>query len=226
MIYKRGDDLRQDQLVVQIFSLMDRLLKRENLDLRLTPYRRAAPPRRAPPPRRRRRACAVPGGRRRAVWRVTASWSSLSRNGSVREAHCRRPDPWCCPGGGYRGAAFMDLTRSPPPTTAASSAAAQQSAQAEGARSPRRPARPWAGCAASLQMPGRRVPHRHQRAQGAGDLAGRRPDRVRAKHGAGQRNRRAPFHRALPRAAQPRPRGRAPMPCAPCALPVHAATPC
>ena len=39
MIYKRGDDLRQDQLVVQIFSLMDRLLKRENLDLRLTPYR-------------------------------------------------------------------------------------------------------------------------------------------------------------------------------------------
>lgn len=41
VIYKRGDDLRQDQLVVQIFSLMDRLLKRENLDLRLTPYRRA-----------------------------------------------------------------------------------------------------------------------------------------------------------------------------------------
>ena len=38
-IYKRGDDLRQDQLVVQMFSLMDRLLKRENLDLRLTPYR-------------------------------------------------------------------------------------------------------------------------------------------------------------------------------------------
>ena len=39
LIYKRGDDLRQDQLVVQILSLMDRLLKRENLDLRLTPYR-------------------------------------------------------------------------------------------------------------------------------------------------------------------------------------------
>ena len=39
MIYKRGDDLRQDQVVVQIFSLMDRLLKRENLDLKLTPYR-------------------------------------------------------------------------------------------------------------------------------------------------------------------------------------------
>ena len=43
VIYKRGDDLRQDQLVVQIFSLMDRLLKRENLDLRLTPYRCASP---------------------------------------------------------------------------------------------------------------------------------------------------------------------------------------
>lgn len=38
-IYKRGDDLRQDQLVVQMFSLMDRLMKRENLDLQLTPYR-------------------------------------------------------------------------------------------------------------------------------------------------------------------------------------------
>lgn len=44
VIYKRGDDLRQDQLVVQMFSLMDRLLKRENLDLRLTPYR-SSPPR-------------------------------------------------------------------------------------------------------------------------------------------------------------------------------------
>jgi phosphatidylinositol 3-kinase len=34
-----GDDLRQDQLVLQMFLLMDRLLKRENLDLKLTPYR-------------------------------------------------------------------------------------------------------------------------------------------------------------------------------------------
>ncbi len=39
VLYKRGDDLRQDQLVVQMFSLMDQLFKRENLDLRLTPYR-------------------------------------------------------------------------------------------------------------------------------------------------------------------------------------------
>lgn len=39
VIYKKGDDLRQDQLVVQMFSLMDRLLKREALDLRLTPYK-------------------------------------------------------------------------------------------------------------------------------------------------------------------------------------------
>ena len=39
LIYKTGDDLRQDQLVVQLFELMDGLLKRENLDLRLTPYR-------------------------------------------------------------------------------------------------------------------------------------------------------------------------------------------
>ena len=44
MIYKKGDDLRQDQLVVQMISLMDRLLKREALDLRLTPYRSLSPP--------------------------------------------------------------------------------------------------------------------------------------------------------------------------------------
>lgn len=39
IIFKTGDDLRQDQLVIQIISLMDKLLLRENLDLRLTPYR-------------------------------------------------------------------------------------------------------------------------------------------------------------------------------------------
>ena len=38
LIYKRGDDLRQDQLVLQMISLMDRLLKREHLDLRITAY--------------------------------------------------------------------------------------------------------------------------------------------------------------------------------------------
>lgn len=38
-IFKHGDDLRQDQLVLQIITLMDKLLRSENLDLRLTPYR-------------------------------------------------------------------------------------------------------------------------------------------------------------------------------------------
>ncbi|KAB2609647.1 phosphatidylinositol 3-kinase [Pyrus ussuriensis x Pyrus communis] len=39
IIFKKGDDIRQDQLVVQMVYLMDRLLKLENLDLHLTPYR-------------------------------------------------------------------------------------------------------------------------------------------------------------------------------------------
>lgn len=39
LMFKSGDDLRQDQLVIQIISLMDQLLKNENLDLKLTPYR-------------------------------------------------------------------------------------------------------------------------------------------------------------------------------------------
>jgi phosphatidylinositol 3-kinase len=38
MIFKVGDDLRQDQLVIQTIMLMDRLLKNENLDLKLMPY--------------------------------------------------------------------------------------------------------------------------------------------------------------------------------------------
>jgi len=38
-IFKHGDDLRQDQLILQIITLMDRLLSKENLDLKLTPYR-------------------------------------------------------------------------------------------------------------------------------------------------------------------------------------------
>lgn len=39
VIFKHGDDLRQDQFVIQIIVLMDRLLQQENLDLNLTPYR-------------------------------------------------------------------------------------------------------------------------------------------------------------------------------------------
>ncbi|KAG8747309.1 Phosphatidylinositol (PI) 3-kinase [Ceratobasidium sp. 414] len=38
VIYKNGDDMRQDQLVIQLFTLMDRLLRKENLDLKLIPY--------------------------------------------------------------------------------------------------------------------------------------------------------------------------------------------
>lgn len=38
LIFKNGDDLRQDQLVVQLFTLMDRLLRKENLDLKLRMY--------------------------------------------------------------------------------------------------------------------------------------------------------------------------------------------
>uniref|UniRef100_A0A673Z0J2 Phosphatidylinositol 3-kinase catalytic subunit type 3 n=1 Tax=Salmo trutta TaxID=8032 RepID=A0A673Z0J2_SALTR len=39
IIFKHGDDLRQDQLILQIISLMDKLLRKENLDLKLTPYK-------------------------------------------------------------------------------------------------------------------------------------------------------------------------------------------
>ncbi|KAL0278800.1 UNVERIFIED_CONTAM: hypothetical protein PYX00_000504 [Menopon gallinae] len=38
-IFKYGDDLRQDQLILQMITLMDKLLRSENLDLKLTPYR-------------------------------------------------------------------------------------------------------------------------------------------------------------------------------------------
>lgn len=38
VILKIGDDLRQDQLVVQMINLMNQTLKQDNLDLNLTPY--------------------------------------------------------------------------------------------------------------------------------------------------------------------------------------------
>lgn len=38
-IFKHGDDLRQDELVLQLITLIDKLLRRDNLDLKLTPYR-------------------------------------------------------------------------------------------------------------------------------------------------------------------------------------------
>jgi phosphatidylinositol 3-kinase len=36
-VFKLGDDLRQDQLVLQMIALMDRSLKKEGFDLQLTP---------------------------------------------------------------------------------------------------------------------------------------------------------------------------------------------
>ncbi|VUZ57520.1 unnamed protein product [Hymenolepis diminuta] len=39
VIFKTGDDLRQDQLVLQMLRLMDVILKKESFDLHLTPYR-------------------------------------------------------------------------------------------------------------------------------------------------------------------------------------------
>ena len=39
VIFKSGDDLRQDQLVLQMLMLMDKLLQEQGLDLMLTTYR-------------------------------------------------------------------------------------------------------------------------------------------------------------------------------------------
>lgn len=39
VIFKSGDDLRQDQLIIQLINLIDVLWKRVKLDLCLTPYR-------------------------------------------------------------------------------------------------------------------------------------------------------------------------------------------
>ena len=37
-IFKDGDGMRQNQLVIQLFTLMDLLLRKKNLDLKLSPY--------------------------------------------------------------------------------------------------------------------------------------------------------------------------------------------
>jgi len=42
IMFKEGDDLRQDQLVLQLIILMDSILKRYGLDLMLTPYQVSA----------------------------------------------------------------------------------------------------------------------------------------------------------------------------------------
>lgn len=39
IMFKKGDDLKQDQLIMQMFSLMDTLLKQVNLDLKLLTYK-------------------------------------------------------------------------------------------------------------------------------------------------------------------------------------------
>ncbi len=40
LLYKNGDDMRQDMLILQILGLMDQFLKQQiGLDLRLTPYK-------------------------------------------------------------------------------------------------------------------------------------------------------------------------------------------
>ena len=38
VMFKSGDDLRQDQMTLQIIRYMDKIWRKEGLDLRMTPY--------------------------------------------------------------------------------------------------------------------------------------------------------------------------------------------
>ena len=39
LIFKNGDDLRQDMLTLQMIRIMDQMWKEEGLDFRMTPYK-------------------------------------------------------------------------------------------------------------------------------------------------------------------------------------------
>jgi phosphatidylinositol 3-kinase len=59
-MFKYGDDVRQDMFFLQMLNLIDNRLRKENLDLRLTPYRVLAVSRRHGMKRFRYRPSRVP----------------------------------------------------------------------------------------------------------------------------------------------------------------------